>query len=58
MARIVRDVLQVSGFVEVGGAGAIKRIVLNRTSALARQCLKSLRALLKQEHVRVSLGET
>ena len=56
--RIVRDVLQVSGFVEVEGVGAIKRIVLNRTSALAKQCLKSLRGLLKQEHVRVSLGET
>jgi hypothetical protein len=31
---------------------------LNEASALARHCTKSLRALLKREHVRVSLGET
>jgi len=56
--RIVRDVLHLSGFVELEGASAIKRIVLNSASALARQCAKSLRVMLKQEHVRVSLGET
>jgi hypothetical protein len=56
--RMVRDVFQVSGFLEVEeGVCAIKRIVLNRTSALARHCVKSLRALLKAEHVRVILGE-
>ncbi len=57
--RLVRDVLQVSGFLELDGAGRlIKRIVLNNASALARHCVKSLRALLKREHVRVTLGET
>jgi hypothetical protein len=56
--RIVRDVLHLSGFIELEGASAIKRIVLNSASALARQCAKSLRVMLKQEHVRVSLGET
>lgn len=55
--RIVRDVLHLSGFIEVDGASTIKRIVLNRASALARQCAKSLRIMLKQEHVSISLGE-
>ena len=56
--RLVRDVLQVSGFLEMEGAEVIKRIVLNGASALARHCVKSLRALLKREHVSVILGET
>ncbi len=56
--RLVRDVLQVSGFLELEATGVIKRIVLNRTSALARHCAKSLRTLLKREQVRVILGET
>ncbi len=56
--RLVRDVFTVSGFVEVGGAGKIKRIGLNRASALARHCTKSLRALLEAEHVSINLAET
>ncbi len=56
--RMVRDVFQVCGFVEVGARGTIKRIVLNGAAAWARRCANSLRALLKQQHVRVSLGET
>jgi len=56
--RMVRDVFQVCGFVEVGAKQAIKRIVLNGAALWARRCANSLRALLKQQHVRVSLGET
>jgi hypothetical protein len=56
--RMVRDVFQVCGFVETGARGAIKRIVLNGAAAWARRCANPLRALLKQQHVRVSLGET
>lgn len=56
--RVVRDVLQVSGFVELGKSGAIKRVVLNGASALGRACAKALRVLLEAEHVRVTLGET
>ena len=56
--RIVRDVLAVSGFVELGKAGAVKRVVLNGASTLARACAKALRVLLEAEHVRVTLGET
>jgi hypothetical protein len=56
--RMVRDVFQVCGFVELGAKGAIKRIVLSQAAAWARRCANPLRALLKQEHVRVTLGET
>ena len=56
--RVVRDALAVSGFVELGNSGAIKRVVLNGASALARVCAKALRLLLAAEHVRVTLGET
>jgi hypothetical protein len=56
--RVVRDVLQVSGFVELGKSGAIKRGGLNGASALGRACAKALRVLLEDEHVRVILGET
>lgn len=56
--RMVRDVYHVCGFVEAGAKGAIKRIVLNGAAAWARRCANPLRVLLKQQHVRVSLGET
>lgn len=56
--RMVRDVFQVCGFVEVGARGSIKRIMLNGAATWARRCANPLRALLKQQHVRVSLGET
>jgi hypothetical protein len=56
--RMVRDVLAVSGFVELGKGERIKRVVLNSGSALGRACAKAFRLLLKAEHVRVTLGET
>jgi len=56
--RMVRDVFHVCGFVELGAKSTIRRIVLNVTAAWARRCANPLRALLKPEHVRVSLGET
>jgi hypothetical protein len=56
--RMVRDVLAVSGFVELSKSGAIKRVVLNGASAIGRACAKALRLLLEAEHVRVVLGET
>jgi hypothetical protein len=56
--RMVRDMLAVSGFVEIDGAGLIKRVVMNKAAPLARHCVKSLGALLRQEHVSVILGET
>lgn len=56
--RLVRDILTISGMVEVGEARVITRITLNKAAPLARHCLKALQALLKREHVRVILGET
>ncbi|HEX7312750.1 MAG TPA: transposase [Pyrinomonadaceae bacterium] len=56
--RVVRDVLAVSGFVELSKSGAVRRVVLNGASAVGRACAKALRLLLEAEHVRVTLGET
>jgi hypothetical protein len=56
--RIVREVLAVSGFVEMDESGSIKRVVMNKAAPLARQCAKCLHVLLEGEHVSVILGET
>jgi hypothetical protein len=56
--RIVRDVLAVSGFLELGKDERVKRVVLNSRSAIGKACAKALRLLLEAEHVRVILGET
>ena len=56
--RMVRNVFHVCGFVEAVAKGALKRIVLDGAAARARRCANPLRALLKRQHVRVSLGET
>jgi hypothetical protein len=56
--RLVRDVLTISGMVEIGEARTITRITLNKAAPLARHCLKASQALIKREHVRVILGET
>lgn len=56
--RVVRDVLAVSGFVELGKGGRVKRVVLNGASAIGRACAKAFRLLLEAEHVRITLGET
>jgi hypothetical protein len=47
-----------NGFLEIGRADAIKRVVLNGASTLARATAKALRGMLKAEHVAVILGET
>jgi hypothetical protein len=56
--RMVRDVLAVSGFLEMDESGAIRRVMMNKSAPLAGQCAKSLQNLLKREQVRVILGET
>jgi hypothetical protein len=56
--RMVRDVLAVSGFLELGKGERVKRVVLNSGSALGRGCAKALRLLLEAEHVHVTLGKT
>jgi hypothetical protein len=56
IVRLLRDVLCVSGFVEVDERGVEKGVVLNRGSTLARLLAGSLRELLDEQSVTVSLG--
>ncbi len=58
LLRLVRDVLGVSGFVELTMPGAIIRIVLNENSGLARRCLTAFRHLLRPQRVSVQLDGT
>jgi hypothetical protein len=54
--RLLRDVLCVSGFVEVDERGVAQGVVLNRGSTLARLLASGLRELLHEQSVAVSLG--
>jgi hypothetical protein len=56
--RLVRDVLTISGMIEIGEARTVIRITLNKAAPLARHCLQALQAVLKREHISVILGET
>ncbi|HYG79503.1 MAG TPA: hypothetical protein VD861_03905 [Pyrinomonadaceae bacterium] len=56
--RLVRDVFGVSGFIESNEEGEIKRLVLNKGSAIARSFLVSFQALLRAQGVIVELGST
>ncbi len=56
--RLVRDVLGVSGRVELDAQGQGRGIVLNRADRLAHHLLAARQALLATEQVAVSLGET
>jgi hypothetical protein len=56
--RLVRDVFGVSGFLESNEDGEIKRLVLNKGSAIARSFLLSFQALLRAQAITVELGST
>lgn len=56
LVRLLRDVLCVSGFVETDRGGMEVGVVLNRGSTLARLLARSLRELLCEQAVTVSLG--
>lgn len=56
IVRLLRDVLCVSGFVETDERGVEMGVVLNRGSTLARLLAGSLRELLGEQSVTVSLG--
>lgn len=56
LVRLLRDVLCVSGFIETDGRGTELGVVLNRGSTLARLLAGSLRELLHEQSVAVSLG--
>lgn len=57
LVRLLRDVLCVSGFVETDRGGMEAGVVLNRGSTLARPLAGSLRELLGEQAVAVSLGD-
>ena len=56
--RFVRDVFTAAGRVKTKAGGTIQTIVINRAMPLARQFVEGLKLLLKEEKVRVILGET
>jgi hypothetical protein len=58
LLRLVRDALQVSGLIVFGPAAAIQKIILNPRDPLAKELQLALAALLAQDNVVVSLGET
>ncbi len=56
LLRLVRDVMQVSGFIELSRANKVKRIVLNKAAPLARRWAEAFRTLLKPQHVAFRLN--
>jgi hypothetical protein len=58
LLRLVRDALQVSGLIVFTPAASIQTIILNAADPLAKELQAGLAALLAQENVAVSLGET
>lgn len=56
--RFVRDVFTAAGRVKTAAGGMVQEIVINRTVPFARQFIKGLRRMLKEEKVKLILGET
>lgn len=56
--RLARGVLGVSGFIESDEEGEIKRLVLNKGSAIARSFLPGFQALLRAQGVMAELDST
>lgn len=55
--RLVRDLLSISGLVELDQRNQVKRIILNRAASLARGLLSALRHMLLQEDVVIILDK-
>jgi len=58
LLRMVRDVFQVSGLIVLNQMADIHKIILNPAGPLAKELQSGLVALLAQEQVAISLGET
>jgi len=56
--RIVRDVLQINGFIRINSKQAIVSLVLNQASPLAADLVKALRTMLQPDNIEVATGET
>jgi len=55
--RFVRDLLSISGFIEMDQRNRVKRIILNRGASFARGLLSALRVLLLPEQVVIILDK-
>jgi hypothetical protein len=55
--RFVRDLMSISGIIELDQRDKVRRIILNRAAALARGLLRALRRLLLQEQVVIILDK-
>ena len=55
--RFVRDLISISGVVELDQKNKVRRIILNRAATLARGLLSALRRLLLQEDVVIILDK-
>ena len=58
LLRLVRDALQVNGLIIFGTDASIQKIILNCRDPLAKDLQAALAALLAQDNVTVTLGET
>ena len=56
--RLVRDVFQLTGFVQFNAAGGVIRVVLNQASPLAKGLKLALARLLAREMIVIQLDET
>ena len=58
LLRLVRDVAQISGFLTLDAAGRLAQVVFNRAAPLAPSLVAAWGALLADDGIAVSLGET
>jgi hypothetical protein len=58
LARLVRDVFPISGFLCFDAFDQVMKIVLNQHSHQAHRLIHPLREVLTPFHIVVSLGET
>ena len=58
LLRLVRDVAQISGFLTLDAAGRLAQAVFNRAAPLAPSLVAAWGALLADDGIAVSLGET
>jgi len=58
IVRLVRVVLQISGFSKADPSGSITEIVLNRSALYADGTAKAFKELLKPQHVGIELSIT
>jgi hypothetical protein len=58
MLRLVRDALHMNGLIVLHPPSRVFKIILNQADPLAKELCAGFAALLTQEHVAITLGET